>query len=337
MPTNNNRPFFELDPAGLSVLVDVEDSSPEYDVIGSASITVDNTFGHDGVVSHGLKYIWHYRAVCIYSGGSVKFHGEAMTETQALKNHDVVAVWDAEKALWDVIFIPDVSQDEAIEGDKLADNTVTYDKIQETSAGDVILGEDTGLPGTITEIPCTAAGRDLLDDATIADQRTTLGLGDIATQDAATVAITGGSITGITDLAIADGGTGASTAANARTNLEIISGEFTPTLADVANTAVLTAAVCQYIRVGTRIHVAGRVTVDPTLAAPTATQFTMTLPVSSNLAAVTDVAGTFHSHTIAGEGGGIYADAVGNTAQFEYEATDTGNNVFFFTFTYKLI
>lgn len=35
----------------------------------------------------------------------------------------------------------------------------------------------------------------------------------------ANVAITGGSITGITDLAIADGGTGASTSANARTNL----------------------------------------------------------------------------------------------------------------------
>jgi hypothetical protein len=87
----------------------------------------------------------------------------------------------------------------------------------------------------------TAAGRALLDDANAATQRTTLGLGSIATQDAsavaitggsatlstltatssslASVAITGGSITGITDLAIADGGTGASTAANARTNL----------------------------------------------------------------------------------------------------------------------
>ena len=37
--------------------------------------------------------------------------------------------------------------------------------------------------------------------------------------DNASAAITGGSITGITDLAVADGGTGASTAANARTNL----------------------------------------------------------------------------------------------------------------------
>lgn len=39
------------------------------------------------------------------------------------------------------------------------------------------------------------------------------------TVDESNVAITGGSITGISDLAIADGGTGASTAAAARTNL----------------------------------------------------------------------------------------------------------------------
>lgn len=45
------------------------------------------------------------------------------------------------------------------------------------------------------------------------------GFGTMSTQNANSVAITGGSITGITDLAVADGGTGASTASGARTNL----------------------------------------------------------------------------------------------------------------------
>jgi len=48
-----------------------------------------------------------------------------------------------------------------------------------------------------------------LNNATTA--RTNLGLGSIATQAASNVTITGGAISGITDLAIADGGTGAST------------------------------------------------------------------------------------------------------------------------------
>jgi hypothetical protein len=65
----------------------------------------------------------------------------------------------------------------------------------------------------------TTFARALLDDADSAAARTTLGLGTIATQGAGAVAITGGNVSGITDLAIADGGTGASTAAAARANL----------------------------------------------------------------------------------------------------------------------
>lgn len=62
-----------------------------------------------------------------------------------------------------------------------------------------------------------AITKDQLDDAIEA-------LGTMAAQNSSAVSITGGSITGITDLAVTDGGSGASTSAGARSNFGLVIG-----------------------------------------------------------------------------------------------------------------
>ena len=71
-----------------------------------------------------------------------------------------------------------------------------------------VTGNVTGNAGTVTNGVYTVGNQTIAGTKTFS--------GTLATANAS---ITGGSITGITDLAIADGGTGASTAAQARTNL----------------------------------------------------------------------------------------------------------------------
>ena len=87
-----------------------------------------------------------------------------------------------------------------------------------------------------TDLVTSVAGRTGAITLTTADVS---GLGTIATQASNNVSITGGSITGITDLALADGGTGASTASDARTNLGLVIG--TDVLAPTGSAASLTS------------------------------------------------------------------------------------------------
>ena len=84
----------------------------------------------------------------------------------------------------------------------IANSAVTYAKIQNVSATDKVLGRVTAGAGAVEEIACTTAGRALIDDADAATQRSTLGLGTIATQASDNVSITGGSVIGQTGIKI---------------------------------------------------------------------------------------------------------------------------------------
>lgn len=92
--------------------------------------------------------------------------------------------------------------------------------------------------------------------------RTALGLGTIATQSAAAVAITGGTISGITDLAVADGGTGASTAGAARTNLDAMEDVFTT----IGDSVEATTAGAAARRAATATVAADATTMNPWIA-----------------------------------------------------------------------
>lgn len=102
--------------------------------------------------------------------------------------------------------------------------------------------------GVVATTTLTSLGRTIVSQTAVSGIRNELSLGSMALQNASSVVIAGGTISGITDLAIEDGGTGASSAADARTNLGLaIDSDVQAYDAGLASIAGLTTSADQII------------------------------------------------------------------------------------------
>ena len=109
--------------------------------------------------------------------------------TDSLVGRDTAGTGDAESitvgggieftgagALRTTAFTGDVTKTAGGTSLTIANDAVTYAKMQNVSATDRLLGRSTAGAGDVEEIACTAAGRALIDDADAAAQRNTLGV-----------------------------------------------------------------------------------------------------------------------------------------------------------------
>ena len=127
---------------------------------------------------------------------------------------------------------------------EIANSAVTYAKMQDVSVTDRLLGRQTAGAGVVEEIPLTAAGRALIDDADATAQRATLGLGTLATQNGTFSGASSGTNTGDQDLSglmvKANNLSDLTNTTTARTNLGLGT---LATLSTVGTTEITNAAV----------------------------------------------------------------------------------------------
>ena len=104
--------------------------------------------------------------------------------------------------------------------------------------------------------------------------------------------------------------------------LSLAAGLYTPVISDTsANVSSVVTPTAQYIRIGNRVHVSGKVTLNVTLSG--VFRFSTSLPFSSNLTSVNDVDGVVTSNTSIASGSYATVDTTNDVVRIFSNASST--------------
>lgn len=151
---------------------------------GTIDFVVDNDLSnYSNATTNFISDISSFDTGDLTEGSNLYYTDERAQDAVGTMIDSSLVYVDATPLLTRAALTGDVTASQGSNTTVIADDAVTYAKMQDASATDIIIGRSTAGAGILEEIACTAAGRAILDDANAAAQRTTLGLGSAAELD----------------------------------------------------------------------------------------------------------------------------------------------------------
>lgn len=115
------------------------------------------------------------------------------------------------------------------------------------------------------------------------------------------------------------------------------SGRYAPVMTGVTNVDTITTAPAIYQRIGDIVTVHGSFSLNCTAGAPTATEFSISLPIASNLALGSDLNGGCICFATNQFPGVITANTVGEVAKVQLQSANTTDFAWTYHFSYQIL